>query len=113
MDEFIKRHGFEYAIIVKDGGNSVTEYGDKKKLHHDGIIEKYFLENPAGIFGFLEGQILPKMVSQDDVVVLITQIDGAVIGLATHRYDDIVSRYKWSNEVNESLKEFLTERGRN
>lgn len=104
LRQLMKTHGLLYAIAVLRDGR-VIEIGEKDALEHPGIADEYFFRNPQGVFEWLEGQILPQLVAQGRVVAFIHKPkDDLVIGLFSHRDDDVVARFKLATQIDRQLE---------
>jgi hypothetical protein len=103
----MNRHGFLYGVSVERRG-VVTEFGLRSALEHAAIVEEYFLADPPGIFEWLEGQILPQLVSQGRVAASIHQpSSNLVVGLFSHRVDDSAHRFQFALAVDRELAQAL------
>ncbi len=99
----METHGIVYVITVSDVG-VVTEFGDKTRLAHTGIIDQYFIRNPSGVFEWLDGQILPQILGQGEVAAFVYMPKkGLVVGAFSNRGDDIVAQYKAAAEIGRDI----------
>ena len=109
---FMSERDILYCICISNHGETVEELGNVDELDEHGLASQYFLNDPSLIFGFLEGKILPQIVTQGSAVAVICQpAKGEVLGLFTNRECDAVTLYSWANELDAGIKEFWASRG--
>ena len=104
LTDLMKENDFLYAILVEKESGCYREYGERSRLDHDGIVDSYISKDPTGVFDFLDGKILPQLVSQDRVVGLLSKPHPEyAIALFSHRNDDAIARYRWSSAVDKKI----------
>ena len=102
--EFLCRHGVAWAFASFSPFEEKQVFGDAKLLESDDIVSHYF-ENICRLDQFLDGQILPNMVQQGNVVGIICRpTETVIVGLLYHDSRDVVQQYRHGKKLDEELR---------
>lgn len=111
LEKIIADNDVLYAVVTDVEGTRWKEYGSRKRVPYQGIINGYFPgpEGMRSLAQFLEGQILPKTISQGHVVLMISKpTDKDIVGLFFTETGDTAAKMRRGRELNAKVIEALS-----
>lgn len=109
--DLMDRHEIIVSVVVSRDTDEKQVVGDRTALESDYVVRTLFDDlTVQQIFGFLEGQILPRLVQQGKVCGIIYKpTENTVVGLYYHDERNVIQRYQKSIVVDSKLRELWTQ----
>ncbi|SFA79917.1 hypothetical protein [Clostridium frigidicarnis] len=106
LSNVLSRYKIIYCLVINLDNNSIKTFGNKDDLAYDGLLKTHFydIDTIYNLNSFLEGQQLPKLFKQGEVLCIICKPkSNIIVGLLYHEKRDFIQYYKVAKEINEEI----------
>jgi len=106
FSQFVSTSKITFAVVASLDKGTVETVGDRKDLPSDDIVNQYFgdAETIGALNRSLEGQLMPRMISQGEVSCIVCKPSpDTIIGLLYTDDRNVVEKYRWSKKLNTEL----------
>ena len=106
LESVLSRNGVIYAVLASPEGVITYEFGDSALLPYSGLLDQDFggSERVVALLRSLEGQFLPQVASQGNLVCMQTLLpSGGVVGAFALESGDAVATQLWAEQLESEL----------
>jgi hypothetical protein len=114
LQAFVRAEGVDYAVVSSVDGSTWLTAGDEALLPYRGLVQAYFPgpESMRSLSSHLEGQILPTLVGQGELLLVVCKPAATVIaGFFVRTDSDLLSRIDWAEKVNADFSRLIEASG--